>query len=167
MKYTFTYASPLGKILLASDGEKLTGLWFEGQKHFAAGLSETAEEKELPVFEKTVKWLDIYFCGKNPGFMPEFYTGGTPFQQRVTAELINIPYGETVTYGETARRISEKNGGARVSPRAVGNAVGRNRISVIVPCHRVVGKNGSLTGYAGGTERKKALLVLEKGSTGG
>lgn len=163
MKYICYYYSPLGKILLASDGTYLTGLWFEGQKYYAAGLSAGAYEKDLPVFAETGKWLDIYFSGEEPDFMPELDAGGTDFQKRVTAELLTIPRGKTVSYGEIARRISEKENGRNVPARAVGTAVGKNRISVIVPCHRVVGKNGSLTGYAGGLDRKKTLLMLETG----
>lgn len=161
MDYRFSLDSPLGKLTLASDGEALTGLWFEGQKHFAAGLSDAAEERPLPVFAETARWLELYFAGDAPDFTPPLRPSGTPFQREVWALLRQIPYGGTATYGELAARIGEVRGLSRFSARAVGGAVGRNPISLLIPCHRVLGADGSLTGYAGGTERKAALLRLE------
>ena len=156
MRYTTTYTSPLGEILLAADDTGLTGLWFMGAKYFAAGLEPGAEEKELPVFRETKRWLDGYFSGREPDFLPPLHLSGTPFQMAVWKVMGEIPYGKTMTYGEIARRL----GRPRAS-QAVGSAVGRNPISVILPCHRVVGSSGSLTGYAGGVAKKQFLLELE------
>ena len=162
MTYTASYASPLGEALLASDGSALTGLWFAGQKHFAAGLAEdVCEESDLPVFEAVRAWLDAYFAGEEPGPLPPVAFAGTPFQHMVWEELPRIPRGETCTYGDLAQHIGERRG-APTSARAVGTAVGRNPVSVIVPCHRVLGASGALTGYAGGVWRKRALLALEQ-----
>ena len=159
MDHTWHYASPLGRILLASDGEALVGLWFEGQKHFGAGLAGEGAEEPLPVFDQAVRWLDRYFSGREPDFTPPLRPRGTAFQKAVWRRLLDIPYGHTVPYGEIAASLGLPPGAAR----AVGGAVGRNPISLMIPCHRVVGANGSLTGYAGGIERKKRLLELEKG----
>lgn len=161
MQYTATVPSPLGEITLASDGEALTGLWFEGQKYFARTLDGEHEERDLPVFREVREWLNVYFSGTSPGFMPPLRFTGTAFQKEVWAILTAIPYGETRTYGELARELAARRGLTHMSARAVGSAVGRNPISVIVPCHRVVGTDGSLTGYAGGVQRKLALLRLE------
>ena len=147
---------------MASDGTALTGLWFDGQKYFAEGLTETAAAKNLPVFDETVHWLDIYFGGRRPDFTPPLNFIGTKFQKEVWEILLTIPYGKTISYGEIAKRIAERRGAEYLSAQAVGGAVGHNRISVIVPCHRVVGSNGSLTGYAGGIDKKIKLLELEK-----
>ncbi len=163
MQYTSKYESPLGSILLAADEIGLTGLWFEGQKYFALYLHEEHEEKELPVFEQAKKWLDIYFSGKEPDMKLPLHFTGTEFQNEVWEILCSIPYGQTRTYGDIAKRIAKKKGLAHMSAQAVGGAVGHNEISIIVPCHRVVGSNGSLTGYAGGIDKKIALLKLEKG----
>ncbi len=159
MDYTARYDSPLGEILLAADGEGLTGLWFAGQKYYADGLSEAREERELPVFTETRRWLDRYFAGQKPDYLPPLHLRGTAFQRRVWALLLAIPYGETRSYGELAQILASETG--RGSARAVGTAVGRNPVSVIVPCHRVLGADGSLHGYAGGLARKAALLRLE------
>ncbi len=158
MDYTHAYLSPLGVITLASDGEALTGLWFEGQKHFGAGLDREHMEKPLPVFDQAEKWLDLYFSGREPDCPPPLRPRGTAFQEAVWNRLLAVPYGQTVTYGEIAASLALPPGSAR----AVGGAVGRNPISLLIPCHRVVGADGSLTGYAGGVERKKRLLALEK-----
>lgn len=163
MQYTCKYASPLGGILLAADEVGLTGLWFEGQKYFALYLDKENEEKKLPVFEQAKKWLDIYFAGKEPDFKLPLHFTGTAFQNEVWEILYEIPYGETMTYGGIAAQLAKKRGLKRMSAQAVGGAVARNEISVIVPCHRVVGSNGSLTGYAGGIDKKIALLKMEKG----
>lgn len=162
MQYISHYSSPLGDILLAADSVGLTGLWFEGQKYFALNLDKEHEEKEIPLFVQTKRWLDIYFSGKEPDFSVPLHFTGTEFQNEVWELLLAIPYGQTTTYGELARRIAGKRGVKHMSAQAVGGAVGHNNISVIVPCHRVVGTNGSLTGYAGGIDKKVKLLELEK-----
>lgn len=161
MQYISNYSSPLGKILLAADEEGLTGLWFEDQKYYACHLAKKCEEKEVSVFARAKQWLDIYFSGQEPDCMPPLHLKGTQFQRSVWAVLQTIPYGQTMTYGEIARIIAKKRGLSRMSAQAVGGAVGRNPISILVPCHRVVGTNGNLTGYAGGIEKKRALLALE------
>lgn len=162
MQYTSHYQSPLGSILLAADDIGLTGLWFEGQKYYALYLDQENEEKELPLFQDVKHWLDIYFSGKEPDFQVPLHFTGTDFQNEVWEILYSIPYGKTMTYGEIAKQIAANRGLSRMSAQAVGGAVGHNEISIIVPCHRVVGTNGSLTGYAGGIEKKIALLTLEK-----
>ena len=162
MQYISHYKSPVGEILLAADEIGLTGLWFEGQKYFALYLDKEHEERELPVFETAKRWLDIYFSGREPDFKVPLHFTGTDFQNEVWEILHSIPYGQTMTYGEIAKQLAKKRGLSRMSAQAVGGAVGRNEISVIVPCHRVVGANGSLTGYAGGIDKKIALLKLEK-----
>ena len=161
MTYVTVYDSPMGRLTLASDGEALTGLWFEGQKYFARGLDGEREEREVPLLERTRRWLDVYFSGREPdGSVPLRFTG-TAFQNEVWEFLCSIPYGRTMTYGEIAERLARRSGVPRVSARAVGGAVGHNRISILVPCHRVVGADGNLTGYAGGIDRKRELLALE------
>lgn len=208
MDYTSRYLSPLGYITLASDGEALIGLWFEGQKHFAGVLgSQHRECDDLPVFAETKRWLDSYFSGQVPDFTPKLMLRATPFRQAVWEILLTIPYGKTMTYGEIAKQYVETCHGASLqgvmlhgaslqsaplqgatlhgallqdsslhgaslkgmfrstksmSAQAVGGAVGCNPISLIIPCHRVIGANGSLTGYAGGLERKKYLLEMEQ-----
>lgn len=162
MQYTSHYQSPVGAILLAADDTGLTGLWFEGQKYFALCLDKEHEEKELPLFEKAKSWLDIYFSGKEPDFSVPLHFIGTEFQKEVWKILCSIPYGHTLTYGEIAKCLAAKRGVPHMSAQAVGGAVGHNKISIIVPCHRVVGVNGSLTGYAGGIDKKMKLLALEK-----
>lgn len=191
MQYTTTYRSPVGGILLASDGTGLTGLWFEGEKFYADGLDPEymekrhpmegehsmevehsmgknhfveenhSMEKDIPVFETVKKWLNIYFSGREPDFMPPVHMAGTPFRLSIWKLLRQIPYGETVTYGKLAEMAAKERGIARMSAQAVGGAVGHNPISVIIPCHRVVGSDGSLTGYAGGLDIKAKLLSLE------
>ena len=163
MQYISHYSSPLGNILLAADETGLTGLWFEGQKYFALYLDKVYKEKELPVLKRTKQWLDLYFSGKEPDFIPPLYLTGTPFQKSVWEILLTIPYGETMTYGEIAAQIAKARKIKRMSAQAVGGAVGKNPISLIIPCHRVIGSDGSLTGYAGGIEKKRTLLELEKG----
>ena len=160
MQYISHYHSPLGDILLAADSAGLTGLWFEGQKYFALYLDKEHEEKELPVFEEAKRWLDIYFSGKNPDFQVPLHFTGTDFQNEVWEILYAIPYGQTTTYGEIAAQLAKKRGLPRMSAQAVGGAVGHNEISIIVPCHRVVGASGSLTGYAGGIEKKGTETCL-------
>ena len=161
LQYTYSYDSPLGRILLASDGAALTGLWFEGQKYYAAALVGQHEEKALPVFEQTKNWLDIYFGGKEPDFTLPLAPAGSDFRREIWELLCSIPYGKTVTYADLAAIIAERRGLSHMSAQAVGGAVGHNPISIIIPCHRVVGSGGSLTGYAGGIDRKIRLLSLE------
>ena len=163
MEYTHRYASPLGGITLASDGNALTGLWFDGQKYFAATLDTEHRETALPVFAEADRWLDLYFSGKAPDFTPPLSMKTTAFRRAVWELLLTIPYGSTMTYGEIAALLAQKRGLPRISARAVGGAVGHNAISLIIPCHRVVGADGSLTGYAGGLDRKRRLLALERG----
>lgn len=162
MQYISHYASPVGNILLAADNTGLTGLWFEGQKYFALSLDKEHEEKEIPLFERVKQWLDIYFSGKEPDFTVPLHFTGTAFQNEVWEILCTIPYGQTMTYGEIAKQIAVRKGLLHMSAQAVGGAVGHNEISIIVPCHRVVGADGSLTGYAGGIDKKIKLLQLEK-----
>lgn len=155
MLFLTHYASPLGPILLAADETGLTGLWFEGQKYFPSFLGVDYQEKETPILTETVRWLDVYFSRKDPGFLPPLHPQGSPFRQAVWNILLTISRGQTMTYGEIARRLGVR------SAQAVGGAVGHNPISILIPCHRVVGSDGSLTGYAGGLDRKTRLLQLE------
>ena len=161
MVYTCHYDSPLGGILLAADEIGLTGLWFDGEKYFADNLPAEHAERETPILVEAKRWLDVYFTGKEPDFLPPLHPIGSAFRQSVWAILLQIPYGKTTTYGEIARQLAEKQKLPRMSAQAVGGAVGHNEISIIIPCHRVVGTNGSLTGYAGGIDKKKKLLKLE------
>lgn len=159
MDYIAHYTSPLGGITLASDGQALTGLWFDGQKYFGASLSGERQERELPVFDRAAEWLDLYFSGRAPEFTPPLAMRTTPFRRAVWELLLAVPYGQTTTYGRLAAQIAQKRGG--MSAQAVGGAVGHNLISLIIPCHRVLGSDGGLTGYAGGLEKKRRLLALE------
>ena len=161
MDYIRSYASPLGNITLACDGSALTGLWFDSQRFSRDTLSSSLRKSDVPVLDLTVRWLDEYFSGSEPTFLPPLNLRGTPFRQRVWHMLLTVRYGQTVTYGDLAKRISEETGVPRMSAQAVGGAVGRNPISIIVPCHRVIGADGSLTGYAGGLGVKRQLLALE------
>ena len=165
MDYTHHYASPLGGITLASDGTSLTGLWFDGQKYYADTLSAEHEAASPDVFARADRWLDEYFGGREPGFTPPVAMRTTPFRRTVWEILLTIPYGQTTTYGEITKKAAAQLGLARLSAQAVGGAVGHNAISLIIPCHRVVGANGSLTGYAGGLPRKLELLKLEGADT--
>ena len=148
MVYTCKYKSSIGDILLATDEIGLIGLWFEGQKYFANTLPDEHIPQETEILTETIKWLDMY-------------SSGSSFRQAVWQILLQIPYGQTITYGEIARKIAETKNTSRMSAQAVGGAVGHNEISIIIPCHRVVGTNGSLTGYAGGIDKKISLLELE------
>lgn len=158
----YHYHSPLGGITISSNGSEITGLWFDGQKYFGNTLPKYYEEKMLPIFGETKRWLDIYFSGKAPEFTPPLKMETTSFRKAVWEIMLTIPFGQTMTYGEIADCIAKQNGYAKMSAQAVGGAVGHNSISLIIPCHRVVGANGNLTGYAGGIERKVKLLTLEK-----
>lgn len=155
------YESPLGLITLAADERGVIGLWFEGEKYFGNTLTETYEGKDTVILQETKKWLDTYFSGKCPKKIPQIHLKGTVFQEMVWQVLLEIPYGQTTTYGMIAAEVAKRSGRARMSAQAVGGAVGRNPISIIIPCHRVVGADGNLTGYAGGIERKIKLLQLE------
>lgn len=160
MLYMTQYLSSLGRITIESDGNALTGLWFEGQK-YAPDRSDAVQNDNLPVFEEAKEWLDVYFSGKEPGFLPKLSLHGTPFRRVVWNQLLQIPYGRTVAYGELGKRVAEECGAGRMSAQAIGGAVGHNPISLMIPCHRVIGADGSLTGYAGGVDKKAALLRLE------
>ncbi len=162
MQYTSQYHSPLGEILIAADDIGLTGLWFEGQKYYALHLDKENQEQETQILKDTKRWLDIYFSGQEPNFKLPLHFTGTDFQNEVWEILCSIPYGKTMTYGEIANILAKRKGLERMSAQAVGGAVGHNEISIIVPCHRVVGSQGSLTGYAGGIDKKVSLLQLEK-----
>ena len=148
---------------MASEGTALIGLWFDGQKYFADGLDSVHEERpDLPIFEQTRRWLDVYFGGKEPGFTPPILMRtNSDFRRQVWELLLTIPFGHTLSYGAIARRIAATGGLSSMSEQAVGGAVGHNPVSLIIPCHRVVGVHGSLTGYAGGVERKAQLLKME------
>ena len=181
MVYSCKYYSPIGDILIASDEVGLTGLWFVGQKYFASTLpdeyvtgldisakhmadnqlTDKAASCENEIIADTRHWLDIYFSGKNPDFTPPLHPSGSAFRQEVWQILLHIPYGKTMTYGKIAKKLEATHSHTKMSAQAVGGAVGHNEISIIIPCHRVVGTSGSLTGYAGGIDKKIALLELE------
>lgn len=160
-QYSAIYQSPIGNIYLVADETGLTGLWFEKDKICTESLEKEYRNGYPTVFEEGKKWLDIYFSGKEPDFMPPVHMEGTPFQMRVWKILLQIPFGKTMTYGDLAKIIAKEQGISRMSAQAVGGAVGRNKISIIVPCHRVVGSGGNLTGYGGGIEKKEKLLAIE------
>ncbi|MBC8577771.1 methylated-DNA--[protein]-cysteine S-methyltransferase [Yanshouia hominis] len=163
MYYKTTYPSPLGNLTLASDGENLVGLWIEGQKYHGDTIPETmTENNHLPVFDAAKEWLDRYFAGEKIAIHElSLAPIGGDFRQSVWRILCEIPYGEVITYGGIAKKMAEKAGKEKLSAQAVGGAVGHNPISIIIPCHRVVGSNGSLTGYSGGIAAKTKLLELE------
>ena len=161
MQYTSTHETPFGNVLLTADDVGLTGLWIRDSRYYASNLENKHTEKNLPVFESVKEWLDIYFSGNNPGFTPPIHLIGTPFQLSVWKILQEIPYGKTTTYGKIAKTIAEERGIKRMAAQAVGGAVGRNPVSIIVPCHRVIGTDGSLVGYGGGIDKKIMLLRLE------
>lgn len=164
MIYRTDYESPLGRVTLASDGESIVGLWLEGQKYFGDTVNrEMHREDRLAIFAKTRDWLDRYFRGEKPAIAEILLApAGNRFRQEVWKILCDIPYGEVMTYGAIARMIAERLGREKMSAQAVGGAVGHNPVSIIIPCHRVVGANGSLTGYAGGIRTKIRLLEHEK-----
>ena len=154
--------TPLGEVRLRSDGKSLTGLWFVGQVNDAKEHSDIEMKDDLPIFGQVETWLESYFSGKQTSITFPLQPKGTLFQERVWKILQEIPYGETMTYGEIAQRIAKEKGVATYSAQAVGQAVGKNPISILIPCHRVLGKNGALTGYAGGVHRKEQLLRIER-----
>lgn len=164
MEYIFEYKSPIGSIILTSDETEITGLRFKGESE-AEVLSDN-KYKETSAIKEGKKWLDIYFSGKNPGYIPAINPKGTEFQKLVWKLLLEIPYGKTTTYGEIAGKIAEIKNVSRMSAQAVGGAVGKNPIAIIIPCHRVVGKNGKLTGYRYGMDKKISLLALEGADIG-
>ena len=155
--------SPLGEVRLRSDGKSLTGLWFVGQVNDAKDIDDIEIKNDLPIFEQVETWLERYFSGEETSITIPLQPKGTMFQERVWQILQEIPYGETMTYGEIAQRMAKEKGVATYSAQAVGQAVGKNPISILIPCHRVLGKNGALTGYAGGIQRKEQLLKIERG----
>ena len=163
MVFMTRYSSPLGEITLAGENNKLIGLWISQQKYFAATLPDPVEEKfDLPIFTQTKEWLDAYFNGKNPAITDlALAPKGSDFRQAVWRILREIPYGQCMTYGQIAKEMALLLKKKTMSSQAVGGAVGHNPISIIIPCHRVVGANGSLTGFASGLEKKIQLLQLE------
>lgn len=165
MEYISRYQSPLGAIVITEKDNCLSGLWFEGQRHSTAIEADYLSQNSTPLFAQTSRWLDIYFSGKNPDFCPPLKLTGTPFQNAVWSLLKDIPYGKTVTYKFLAENTAKALGLSRMSAQAVGGAVSKNKISIILPCHRVIGTSGNLTGYAGGLDRKLSLLQLEGIST--
>lgn len=167
MIYTQHYDSPLGGILLAADETGLTGLWFDGEKYYADNLAAEHEARDTQALGAAKRWLDVYFAGKGPDFLPPLHPIGSAFRQEVWQLLLEIPYGQTTTYGALARRLAERRGLRHMSAQAVGGAVGHNEISILIPCHRVVGTSGSLTGYAGGIDKKLSLLRLEQADLSG
>ena len=163
MTYTHRYKTPPGfsDIIMNSDGEYLTGLWFEGSKD-SLKHDLSGEIKELPIFSETCRWLSLYFSGKAPDFTPKYRIAGlTPFRKEVSDIMNTIPYGETMTYSDIAKIIAKNRGIEKMSAQAVGGAVGWNPICIIIPCHRVMGAHGKLTGYGGGINNKIELLKLE------
>ena len=162
MLYTNSYMSPLGQMTLACDDDAVTGLWFNEQRLFQNPLPKDSEARQHPLLDDTRRWLDIYFSGRKPDFLPPLRYGATPFRKLICDIMLDIPYGQTVSYGEIAVRAARELGLEKMSAQAVGGAVGHNPIPIMIPCHRVVGKNGSLTGYGCGMERKVKLLELEK-----
>ena len=159
--YTCCYSSPLGNITLAGNGSALTGLWFEGQRFFGSTLSKNTIPSGRQLFSQTIRWLDIYFSGNAPDFLPSVSIFTTPFRKMVCEIMLTIPFGQTMTYGEIAAEIAEIKGIKHMSAQAVGGAVSHNPISIIIPCHRVIGSGGKLTGYAAGPDKKISLLKLE------
>lgn len=163
MAYSTIHLSALGNLHLASDGAHIIGLWMEGQKYFGGSVTQALTPKDdLPVFALARQWLDSYFRGEQPSLQDiPLAPRGTPFQQAVWRRLLQIPYGQTTTYGDIARAVGIELNKPGMSGQAVGGAVGHNPVSIVIPCHRVVGSTGSLTGYAGGLEKKIRLLTLE------
>lgn len=161
MIYTMEYSSPLGVITIACDEDAVIGLWFNGQRHFGNVLPRESRRREHPLLRETKRWLDRYFSGEEPDFLPPMRYDSTPFRRRICDIMLTIPYGQTMTYGQIAAEAARQMGAEKMSAQAVGGAVGHNPIAILIPCHRVVGAGGNLTGYGGGIERKMKLLALE------
>lgn len=166
MIYITKYKSPLDELLLIANDTALLGIWFQNEKPYFGRFGKELRENEFSeevntILEKAISWLDSYFSGKNPVLTVPFELDGTRFQKRVWKILLEIPYGKSITYGEIAHIIAKEKGIPKMSAQAVGQAVGSNKISILIPCHRVLGANGKITGYGGGIGRKKALLRLE------
>jgi methylated-DNA-[protein]-cysteine S-methyltransferase len=161
MEYIHNIKSPVGMLTVSSDGKNVSGLWIAGQKYFAKTLEKDALEQSLSIFDDVQKWLDRYFSGKEPDFMPPLMPKGSLFQKAIWNILCKIPYGQTTSYGEVAKQFEMEHKGGHTSARAAGGAVGHNPISILIPCHRVIGKRGGLTGYAGGINIKRILLQME------
>lgn len=162
MVYIAGYTSPLGDITIACDETAVIGLWFNGQKYCGSTLPQETVRAETPLIRQAKQWLDVYFSGREPETLPPLRYGDTPFRRIVCDIMLTIPYGKTMTYGEIAGEAAKRTGRAKMSAQAVGGAVGHNPIVLMIPCHRVVGADGSLTGYAGGTARKQLLLEREQ-----
>ncbi|CUX28586.1 methylated-DNA--[protein]-cysteine S-methyltransferase [Clostridium sp. C105KSO13] len=165
--FIYYYPSDIGRITLASDGKNITGLWIQGQKYYGSTMEKSSTEENIgeemrPVFKQAKLWLDTYFSGKEPEFPLPLAPKGSPFRHKVWKILCDIPYGQVVTYGDIAKALAKELGKKNMSAQAVGGAVGHNPISIMIPCHRVVGADGSLTGYAGGVHTKVKLLELER-----
>ena len=167
MRYVRRYRSALGDMLIGCDEQGLTDLCFEYDRHFRSLDPRDMREEWTPVIERTAEWLDIYFSGREPEFTPPLHPGGSDFRRAVGRIMLEIPYGGLTTYGDVAARIARERGLTRMSAQAVGGAVGHNPVAIVIPCHRVVGAGGDLTGYGGGLERKIALLKLEGVDTTG
>ena len=161
MQYTSIYNSPVGEILLVADDAGVVGVWLKGQKYYAHCLSGENRPEETPNIRELKRWLDVYFSGSQPDFEPRIHMIGTPFQIEVWNILRGIPYGKTTTYSAIAKQIATKRGLKSMSAQAVGSAVGKNNLSIVIPCHRVIASNNSLAGYAGGIDKKLFLLKLE------
>ena len=161
MTYSTEYPSPLGTITLACDEDAVIGLWFNGQRHYGNILPPETERREHPLLREAKRWLDIYFSGREPDFLPPMRYDSTPFRRLICEIMLTIPYGKTMTYGQIAAEAAKRLDAEKMSAQAVGGAVGHNPISLMIPCHRVVGTSGSLTGYGGGLPAKKFLLELE------
>ena len=163
--YKTEVTSPLGTLTLTSDGKNITGLFIENQKYFLAGFKDLEEKNNLEIFQKTKIWLEKYFNGESPSIQElQLLPRGTNFQETVWNFLLDIPYGKTITYKELGKKVASKLNKSSMSSQAIGGAVGHNPISIIIPCHRVIGTNGSLTGYAAGISKKEYLLKLEQNS---
>lgn len=165
MHYQTNYNSPLDLLTLTSDGEALTGIYWQNQVEAIAHFDETYSKQDLPIFQEVKKWLDAYFKGESPEITFSLAPRGSEFRQQVWSILLDIPYGETWTYSDIAKRIAKERGITRMAAQAVGGAVGSNPISIVIPCHRVVGKGGNLTGYGGGMDNKIQLLQVENVDT--
>ena len=162
MTHYTLYASPLGNLLIAAEPDGISGLWFEGQKNAPCPASTDGPDPSQPLLAAAVGWLDAYFSGQRPPALPPLLLRGTAFQLAVWRQLTLIPYGTTTTYQAIGQAVARLQGRRHLSAQAVGQAVGRNPVSLMVPCHRVIGSNGHLTGYAGGIGRKRRLLELEQ-----